>query len=73
MTYAWQAWEAERMLWRTVIHLNLRSINRILNAPENALETETASQVNLLRMRLSLLRRVQRDLKLHLGLAEGTR
>ena len=72
MTHARQAWEAERMSWRTVIHLNLvRSVNRILDALENAPETETASRVNLLRMRLSPLRRVQRDLELHLGLAEG--
>ena len=72
MTHARQAWEAERMSWRTVIHLNLvRSVNRILDALENATKTETANRVNLLRMRLSPLRRVQRDLELHLGLAEG--
>jgi guanine nucleotide-binding protein subunit alpha len=70
MSYARQAWEEERMSWRTVIHLNLvRSVNTILDALENA--PETASRVNLLRMRLSPLRRVQRDLESHLGLAEG--
>jgi hypothetical protein len=72
MLHARQSWEAERMSWRTVIHLNLvRSVNRILDALENAPETETASRVNLLRMRLSPLRRVQRDLETHLGLAAG--
>jgi guanine nucleotide-binding protein subunit alpha len=70
MSYARRAWEEERTSWRTVIHLNLvRSVNRILDALENA--PETASRVNLLRMRLSPLRRVQHDLKTHLGLAEG--
>ncbi|KAI0288106.1 guanine nucleotide binding protein, alpha subunit [Russula brevipes] len=70
MSYARQAWEAERMSWRTVIHLNLvRSVNRILDALENA--PEIASRVSLLRMRLSPLRRVQYDLEKHLGLAEG--
>ncbi|KAH9963792.1 G-alpha-domain-containing protein [Russula dissimulans] len=70
MSYARQAWEEERMSWRTVIHLNLvRSVNRILDALENA--SETASRMNLLRMRLSPLRRVQNDLERHLGLAEG--
>ncbi|KAH8983906.1 guanine nucleotide binding protein, alpha subunit [Lactarius hatsudake] len=65
-----KAWEEERMSWRTVIHLNLvRSVNTILDALENA--PETAVRVNLLRMRLSPLRRVQRDLETHLGLAEG--
>ena len=58
------------MSWRTVIHLNLvRSVNTILDALENA--PETVARVNLLRMRLSPLRRVQRDLESHLGLAEG--
>jgi guanine nucleotide-binding protein alpha-1 subunit len=58
------------MSWRTVIHLNLvRSVNTILDALENA--PETASRMNLLRMRLSPLRRVQHDLETHLGLAEG--
>jgi len=72
MLYARQGWEAERMSWRTVIHLNLvRSVNRILDALVSALETETANRVNLLRMRLSPLRRVQRDLETHLGLAGG--
>jgi hypothetical protein len=72
MSYARQSWEAERMSWRTVIHLNLvRSVNRILAVLENVPETETAGRVNLLRMRLSPLRRVQRDLEMHLGLAEG--
>jgi hypothetical protein len=72
MLYARQGWEAERLSWRTVVHLNLvRSVNRILHALENAPETETASRVNLLRMRLSPLRRVQRDLETHLGLAGG--
>ena len=72
MSYARQSWEAERMSWRTVIHLNLvRSVNKILAALENAPETETPGRVNLLRMRLSPLRRVQRDLEMHLGLAEG--
>ncbi|KAI9457117.1 G-alpha-domain-containing protein [Lactarius psammicola] len=70
MSYARKAWEEERMSWRTVIHLNLvRSVNTILNALEHA--PETAVRVNLLRMRLSPLRRVQRDLETHLGLAEG--
>lgn len=70
MSYTRQAWEEKRMSWRTVIHLNLvRSVNTILDALENA--PETASRVNLLRMRLSPLRRVQHDLELHLGLAEG--
>ncbi|KAH9993200.1 guanine nucleotide binding protein, alpha subunit [Russula vinacea] len=42
MSYARQSWEAERMSWRTVIHLNLvRSVNKILAALENAPETET--------------------------------
>jgi len=60
------------MSWRTVIHLNLvRSVNRILDVLESVPETETVSRVNLLRMRLSPLRRVQRDLEMHLGLAEG--
>jgi guanine nucleotide-binding protein alpha-1 subunit len=60
------------MSWRTVIHLNLvRSVNRILDALENPPETETANRVNLLRMRLGPLRRVQRDLESHLGLAGG--
>ncbi|KAF8499582.1 G-alpha-domain-containing protein [Russula emetica] len=72
MLYARQGWEAERMSWRTVIHLNLvRSVNRILDALENAPETETVSRVSLLRMRLSPLRRVQRDLETHLGLGGG--
>ena len=58
------------MSWRTVIHLNLvRSVNTILDALEHA--SEAAVRVNLLRMRLSPLRRVQRDLETHLGLAEG--
>lgn len=58
------------MSWRAVIHLNLvRSVNMILDALENA--SETASRMNLLRMRLSPLRRVQHDLEKHLGLAEG--
>lgn len=60
------------MSWRTVIHLNLvRSVNKILDALENTPQMETASSVNLLRMRLSPLRRVQRDLEMHLGLAGG--
>jgi guanine nucleotide-binding protein subunit alpha len=60
------------MSWRTVIHLNLvRSVNRILDVLGGVPETETVSRVNLLRMRLSPLRRVQRDLETHLGLAEG--
>jgi guanine nucleotide-binding protein subunit alpha len=60
------------MSWRTVVHLNLvRSVNRILDALENSPETETDSRMNLLRMRLSPLRRVQRDLETHLGLAGG--
>jgi glucose-6-phosphate dehydrogenase assembly protein OpcA len=72
MLYALQGWEAERMSWRPVIHLNLvRSVNRILDALENAPETEMASRVNQLRMRLSSLRRVQRDLETHLGLTGG--
>lgn len=70
MSYARKAWEEEKMSWRTVIHLNLvRSVNMILDALENA--PETAVRINLLRMRLSPLRRVQRDLEAHLGLAEG--
>ncbi|KAI9442671.1 G-alpha-domain-containing protein [Lactarius indigo] len=70
MSCAPKAWEEERMSWRTVIHLNLvRSVNTILDALEHA--SETAVRVNLLRMRLSPLRRVQRDLEAHLGLAEG--
>ena len=70
MSYARQAWEAERTSWRTVIHLNLvRSVNTILDALGHA--PETASRVSLLRMRLSPLRRVQHDLEAHLGLAEG--
>lgn len=72
MLHARQGWEAERMSWRTVIHLNLvRSVNRILDVLESTPETETASRMNLLRMRLSPLRRVQRDLETHLGLAGG--
>jgi guanine nucleotide-binding protein subunit alpha len=72
MLHARQGWDAERMSWRTVIHLNLvRSVNRILDALEKAPETETANRMNLLRMRLSPLRRVQRDLETHLGLAGG--
>ena len=60
------------MSWRTVIHLNLvRSVNRILDVLENAPEMERTSRVNLLRMRLSPLCRVQRDLEMHLGLAGG--
>lgn len=70
MSYARKAWEEEKMSWRAVVHLNLvRSVNTILDALENA--PETAVRVNLLRMRLSPLRRVQRDLESHLGLAEG--
>ena len=70
MSYARQGWEAQRASWRAVIHLNLvRSVNTILDALENA--SETASRMNLLRMRLSPLRRVQHDLEMHLGLAEG--
>lgn len=70
MSYARKAWEEERMSWRTVIHLNLvRSVNTILDALEHA--PETTVRANLLRMRLSPLRRVQRDLETHLGLAEG--
>ncbi|KAF8267947.1 guanine nucleotide binding protein, alpha subunit [Lactarius quietus] len=70
MSYARKAWEEQKMSWRTVIHLNLvRSVNAILDALEHA--PETAVRVNLLRMRLSPLRRVQRDLEAHLGLAEG--
>jgi guanine nucleotide-binding protein subunit alpha len=70
MSYARQAWEAQRASWRSVIHLNLvRSVNAILDALEHA--PETASRMSLLRMRLSPLRRVQHDLELHLGLAEG--
>jgi guanine nucleotide-binding protein subunit alpha len=70
MSYARQAWEAERMSWRTVVHLNLvRSVNKIFDTLENA--PEIASRVSLLRMRLSPLRRVQYDLEKHLGLAEG--
>jgi hypothetical protein len=70
MSYARRAWEEERMSWRTVIHLNLvRSVNTILGALEHA--PETAARMNLLRMRLSPLCRVQRDLEAHLGLAEG--
>ena len=58
------------MSWRTVIHLNLvRSVNRILDVLENAPEMERTSRVNLLRMRLSPLCRVQHDLEMHLGLA----
>ncbi len=72
MLHARQGWDAERMSWRTVIHLNLvRSVNRILDALENGPETVTSSRMNLLRMRLSPLRRVQRDLETHLGLARG--
>jgi hypothetical protein len=72
MLHARQGWDAERMSWRTVVHLNLvRSVNRILDALENAPETETDSRINLLRMRLSPLRRVQRDLEMHLGLVGG--
>lgn len=72
MLHARQSWDAERMSWRTVVHLNLvRSVNRILDALENAPKTETTKQMNLLRMRLSPLRRVQRDLETHLGLAGG--
>ncbi|KAH9044210.1 G-alpha-domain-containing protein [Lactarius hengduanensis] len=57
MSYTPKAWEEERMSWRTVIHLNLvRSVNTILDALEHA--PETAVRVNLLRMRLSPLRRV---------------
>ena len=60
------------MSWRTVIHLNLvHSMNRILDVLENAPEMERTSQVNLLQMHLSPLCRVQRDLKMHLGLAGG--
>ncbi|KAI0296518.1 G-alpha-domain-containing protein [Multifurca ochricompacta] len=70
LSYARQAWEDERMSWRTVIHLNLvRSVNTILDALENA--PEIASRVNLLRMRLGPLRHVQHDLETHLGLTEG--
>ena len=72
MLHGRQGWDAERMSWRTVIHLNLvRSVNKILDVLENARETETANRMNLLRMRLSPLRRVQRDLETHLGLAGG--
>jgi guanine nucleotide-binding protein alpha-1 subunit len=70
MSFARRGWEEERMSWRTVIHLNLvRSVNTILDALENV--PETANRVNLLRIRLSPLRRVQHDLENHLGLAEG--
>ena len=72
MLHGRQSWEAERMSWRTVILLNLvRSVNKILDALESTPETETASRMNLLRMRLSPLRGVQRDLETHLGLAGG--
>ena len=50
MLHARQSWEAERMSWRTVIHLNLvRSVNCILSVLDSAPETETAtaSRVNL--------------------------
>ncbi|KAH9067983.1 G-alpha-domain-containing protein [Lactarius deliciosus] len=70
MSYAPKAWEEERMSWRAIIHLNLiRSVNTILDALEHA--PETALRVGLLRMHLSPLRRVQRDLETHLGLVEG--
>ncbi len=70
MSYARKAGEDERMSWRTVIHLNLVcSINTTLDALEHA--PETAVWVNLLWTRLSPLRRVQRDLETHLGLAQG--
>jgi hypothetical protein len=60
------------MSWHTVIHLNLvRSVNCILNALERTLETETSSRMNLLRIRLSPLCRVQHDLETCLGLAGG--
>lgn len=46
-------------------------VKRTSNTLGNAPETETASRVNVLHMHHSLLRRVQGDLELHLGLAEG--
>ena len=68
--YAARAWEEERLVWRTVIHLDLvRSVNKILDALGNA--PEAPHWIKLPRMRLSPLCRVQRDLEVHLGLAEG--
>jgi hypothetical protein len=58
------------MSWRTVIHLNLvRSVNMILDTLQNV--PEIANRMNLLRIRLSPLARVQHDLETHLGLAKG--
>ncbi|KAH9979099.1 G-alpha-domain-containing protein [Lactifluus volemus] len=70
MSYARRAWDEERMSWRTVIHLNLvRSVNMILDTLQNV--PEIANRMNLLRIRLSPLARVQHDLETHLGLAKG--
>ncbi|KAI0288110.1 guanine nucleotide binding protein, alpha subunit [Russula brevipes] len=68
--YAPGAWREERLAWRTVIHLDLvRSVNKIVDALGNA--PEIPQGVKLLQIRLAPLRRLQRDLEEHLGLAEG--
>ncbi|KAI0296525.1 guanine nucleotide binding protein, alpha subunit [Multifurca ochricompacta] len=69
--YAPKAWEEECLLWRTLIYLDVvRSVNRVLDTLGNAPEA-TSYWMRLIRMRLSPLRRVERDLEVHLGLAEG--
>ncbi|KAI0256439.1 guanine nucleotide binding protein, alpha subunit [Lactifluus subvellereus] len=68
--YAPRAWREERLVWRSVIHLDLvRSVKKILDALENA--PEAPHWIKLPRIRLSPLCHMQRDLEVHLGLAEG--
>lgn len=58
-------------MWRTVIRLDLvRSVNKIVDALDDD-ASEISDGVRSSRMRLGLLRRVQRDLEEHLGLTEG--
>jgi hypothetical protein len=68
--YAPHAWREELLVWSTVIRLYLvRSVTKILDVLDRP--PETPHLLGLLRVRLSPLRRAQRDLEELLGLAEG--
>jgi hypothetical protein len=68
-SYAPHAWREELLVWSTVIRLYLvRSVTKILDVLDHP--PETPHLVGLLRVRLSTLRRAQRDLEEVLGLAK---
>ena len=69
-SYAPHAWREELLVWSTVIRLYLvRSVIKILDVLDHP--PEIPHPVGLLRVRLSPLRRAQRDLEELLGLAKG--